>query len=315
VAQELGESVPVGPPPPDPVEASPSPSPSPRPAAAATGFAREADGEGEARAARAAAAMNIDLSTLMASNAPQERRSNWWMIAVAIVVLVASMFYALSMLRKMAGGARAPAGQAPVATVIDIDPGAVPDAPPPSAGDAGPRPLSAPAAPAGSDAFQARFMEAQALGRSNDWKGLEAMAESWSREAPGRVEPLMFLGTAQAGQYKYESAAQSYEKVLAIDPAHAVKRQLADTWLQANRPDRAAQLYKDVVATTTNDARLWNNYGAALTATGQPTQAAAALETAVRLDPTMKQAWANLGKVYEAMGDQARASAAFANSR
>jgi cytochrome c-type biogenesis protein CcmH/NrfG len=56
---------------------------------------------------------------------------------------------------------------------------------------------------------------------------------------------------------------------------------------------------------------VWNNYGAALSGMGGSSRRAAALETAVRLDPAFKQAWMNLGNLYQQMGDQARATAAF----
>ena len=70
-----------------------------------------------------------------------------------------------------------------------------------------------------------------------------------------------------------------------------------------------------MVVDAPKDARVWNNYGAALAAAGQHAQAVAALETSVRLDPSFKQAWTNLGNVYQSMGDSARATAAFTNAR
>ena len=85
--------------------------------------------------------------------------------------------------------------------------------------------------------------------------------------------------------------------------------------MQEKKFPEALAIYKEMTQATPDDARLWNNYGAALSGAGQQSQAAAALENSVRLDPGFKQAWTNLGNLYQQMGDRTKAAAAFANAR
>jgi tetratricopeptide (TPR) repeat protein len=174
-----------------------------------------------------------------------------------------------------------------------------------------------PAAAAGSEEdLQVRSVAAQKLQNAGDWAGLSAYAQAWLQAQPERNEPLLLLGTAETRLGNHEQAIAAIQKVLAREPGHAgAQALLAEAYLQAQRFAEAAALYAKLVAVSADDARLWNNYGAALNASGQQAQAVAALETAVRLDPSFKQAWTNLGNVYQSRGDTARASAAFANAR
>jgi Flp pilus assembly protein TadD len=325
VATMLGEAVPVGPPPPEPSVAPAAPPP--RPVATAT---LDPGVSNEERAARAAAAMNIDLTALMASNAPVQKRSSsgWIWPTLAVVGLIAALFMGLNMMRKIKPG-HAPAGPDKVEVVVegaqDGQQALVPDAP----GTSGTRnaqvPVadgSAPVAEAAEEGgtqdplFSTRFAQAEAMKNANDWPSLATHAKSWSEAQPELDEPLHFLGMANAMMGKYADAEVAFRKVLARSPDDAgVRSLLADTYLQEKKFEEAVTLYKDMVVATPSDSRLWNNYGAALNGAGQPAQAAAALENAVRLDPSFKQAWTNLGNLYQSQGDTARASAAFANAR
>jgi tetratricopeptide (TPR) repeat protein len=311
VAQMLGVAVPAGPPPPEPGESPPPPLPPPPMAAA---VAR--DPASEERAIRAAAAMNIDVAALMASSAPTQRRSVWLLPTVLGLVMVVALMLGLSMLRKLkapgAASAAPVATQAP-STPVDGDAAYIPPAtaePPPALVSNG-APASAP-----DPLFDAELARAQALQNARDWAGLLRYAQDWVGSRPQRTEPLFFLGAAHAGLGQHAQAVESLQTVVARDPANQQARLLlADNYLQSERWTDASALYKQMVADSPSDARLWNNYGAALNASGQPAQAVAALETAVRLDPSFKQAWTNLGNVYQSTGDSARASAAFANAR
>jgi len=310
VARSIGENEPVGPPPPEPEE---TPAPAiPDVARAALASGMTPDPASEERAARAAAALKIDMAAMMASSATPSRRSNMWMIVIGSIALVASLFFALSMAKKMK--------PKPVDTVESVHTTVVAD----RGGDAGPAAGVETAVQGAADmsqkddsdqVFEEHFAKARALNDAKDWAALEVMADAWAKDQADRTEPLQFLGVAQASQGKYELAAQSFEKILAMDPASSVKGMLADTYMQAQQPGKAATLYEQMLKSRPNDARLWNNFGAALNLSAQPTQAITALENAVRLDPSMKQAWTNLGNLYQAQGDQAKAQAAFANAK
>jgi tetratricopeptide (TPR) repeat protein len=322
VAQQLGETAPVGPPPPEVTE-SPTPLPSMAagvaPAAASAPAAR--DPAAEERAARALAAMNIDFAALAKSGAPANKRAGWLLPAVAVIALVAMMFVGLGMLRKMSmrpGGAAA-ASQEPI---VDVDPALAPggNMPPRNAQLPGAEPVPGDAGEAGEGPaeaeFHARFQRANALQEAGDWSGLAEHARAWAAAQPDRIEPQHFLGIAYSRLGDHQQAAEALSKVLQRDPTQEGARMLlADTYLQSLRWSEAAAIYKQIVATQPENSRVWNNYGAALAGMGEQQQAQAALETAVRLDPTFKQAWANLGNLYNQMGDSARAQAALSRSK
>jgi cytochrome c-type biogenesis protein CcmH/NrfG len=317
VATMLGESAPVGPPPPEITEA-----PTPLPSMAA-GVVK--DPAAEERAARAMAAMNIDFAALAASSAPPKARAGWVLPVIAVIALVAMLFVGLGMLRRMGStGTSKTTGTTTQAGAELVDapgggPGAgvgtrnaqLPDANAPPAEDGG----EAAESPEDAD-FHARFQRANALQEAGDWNGLVAHAQAWSVAQPGRIEPQHFLGIAYSRLGNHQMAAEALTKVLQQDPTQdGARALLADTYLQAQRWTEAAAIYKQLVAATPTNSRVWNNYGAALNGMGQPAQAAAALETAVRLDPGFKQAWMNLGQTYQELGDGSKAAAAFANAK
>jgi tetratricopeptide (TPR) repeat protein len=280
--------------------------------------------ENEERAARMAAAMNIDIASMMASSAPEKKRSGWMLPTIVGVGLIAMLFVGLGMLRKMAatsGGSGIPSHSVERMPDSDAPDGRLDSAqatadqlegarrvPTPQAG--------APTSGSGDPQFNTRLTQAETMKNAGSWDELARHARTWSEMDSDRVEPLHYLGMAYAQQGNYVQAEEALRRALSKDPQNAnVRALLADTYLQANRFAEAAAMYKEMVAASPNDSRLWNNYGAALNGAGQQAQAVAALETAVKLDPSFKQAWTNLGNLYTSMGDQARASAAFANAR
>jgi len=306
VAAMLGENVPAGPAPPELTE-MPTPLPS-----MATTVAKEAD---EARAAKAAAALNIDIAALMATSAPAQRRSGWLLPVIVVVVMVMLLLVGLNMLRKMGAAATqesAEYGPTPIDGPIVTN---AADAPVPVGTDAAPAPgAAAPSAP--DPIFEEHLTRAQALQDTRNWAGLVEFSREWAQAQPDRNEPYQYLGVAYSGLGDYKLAIEPLQKVYARDPDNAPARSLlADAYLQSERWTEAAGMYKQMVVVAPKDARLWNNYGAALNASGQQMQAVAAMETAVSLDPAFKQAWTNLGNLYQSMGDTERASAAFANAR
>jgi tetratricopeptide (TPR) repeat protein len=321
VATMLGESVPVGPPPPpEPSPAPSQPTPSPGATPVATGQPADPAGTAEERAARAAAAMNIDLATLMASNAAARKQSSWLIPGIAFLVLVVMLFVGLGMLRKLGSGAK------PAQATIEMEEVA------PTGSGAGfeervqqpesaaraievPTGTSAPATDNNST-FVAFMSKAEELKGASNWSALVAHAREWSEAQPDRDEPLQYLAYGYTSQGSYVQAEEVLKRILGRHPDSAEARALlADNYLQAQRYDEAVLFYKQAVTATPNDARMWNNYGTALNGAGQKDQAAVALETAVKIDPTLKQAWNNLGNVYRSLGDEPRAAAAFANAR
>lgn len=273
------------------------------------------------RAAKAIAAMNIDFAALAASSAPR-KSSGWLLPVIAGVALIAMLFVALNMLRKMGpGGGKAPPAEETL--VLDADTGrlapadSVPPelrtAPPPQAGASPQAMVPAQGVPGAHD--QVWFQRADQLTTLRDWKGLLEHATQWTRSQPERVEAWQALGLANARLGNVDQASAAFERVLLADPTNIHARSvLAEAYLAGQHWAEAADAYKQLVAAAPNDSRLWNNYGVALGRVGQATQAAAALETAVKIDPGFREAWNNLGQVYQAQGDSARAAAAFAQA-
>jgi Flp pilus assembly protein TadD len=315
VAGLLGESVPVGPPPPAPVEPPPVPaSPLPSPGA---GISREAAAfaatglTAEERAARAAAAMNIDIASLMVSNVPAKKESSGWLLPVlGALFLLVLLFLGPNMMRKL--GSANPGIPAMATTDVPdaselADPAAAPLQPSlPDAGRAG----------RADPQFETRFAQAEAMKNARAWTELAAHAQAWAQAQPELDEPLHYYGLSQAMLGDFGRAEEAFRKVIARRPDDKeVQALLADTYLQERKFPEALSLYKEMTVTMPDDARVWNNYGAALNGIGQGEQAAAALENAVRLDPGFKQAWTNLGNLYQSRGEKAKADAAFARAR
>ena len=319
VAEMIGETAPVGPPPPEPEpSAEPVPPSSsslpPRPPVAG---AVPPDVDREARAARAAAAMNIDIAALMATSAPAKKRQPWLVPTLAVLVMVVLMLVGLNMVRKMKpppSDVSVPGVPMPDTALVNAN-AAAPSADP-AVFDA-PQAAEAAASPDEQDGlFNAQLVQAEKLKNAKDWSGLGAFAKSWSESQPDRNEPLQYLAVAYTSQSNFAQAEAVLKQLLARDPGSPATRMLlADTYMQSRRYDEAVAIYKAMTSESPNEARVWNNYGAALNATGQPAQAIAAVENAVRIDPGFKQAWANLGNLYQATGDSAKASAAFARAR
>ena len=70
----------------------------------------------------------------------------------------------------------------------------------------------------------------------------------------------------------------------------------------AGRPAEALAQYGEAIAIDANDRRSHHNVGLLLAGASRMDEAAAHLETALRLDPGMKDAAASLGAVYGALG-------------
>jgi Tfp pilus assembly protein PilF len=75
--------------------------------------------------------------------------------------------------------------------------------------------------------------------------------------------------------------------------------------------ERSKQLYDRAIKVGPASAALYNNYGALLTAMGNPTDAVAMLRLALTYDQSYANAWVNLGNAQDALGDHAAAVAAF----
>lgn len=324
VAALLEVPAPVGPPPPElpPVAVAVSPAATPGADAPAAAAAAKPAPVLDERAAKAIAAVQMELATRNTGRGNGESRPAWLVPVVIVVLLVATLFYALSMLRKM----KPPPSDAEVGAIAASAPHAPPSLAQDPAEIAQAQAYAAAQAQASASeagdvqqdaATRERYQRAQLLAKNDDWHGLLAHASAWTQAEPGSGQARRLLAIAHARLGDYAKSADAYNQLLLLEPGNAnAKGELADVYLGAERWQEAADLYKALVAgERANDARLWNNYGMALGRTGQDAQAVAALETAVRLDPAFKQAWSNLAEVYEAAGDATRAAAARANAR
>ena len=74
---------------------------------------------------------------------------------------------------------------------------------------------------------------------------------------------------------------------------------------------RAKQLYDQAIKMGPVTAPLYNNYGALLTALGNPRDAIAVLRMALSLDRSFTNAWVNMGNALDAVGDHGGAVGSF----
>jgi tetratricopeptide (TPR) repeat protein len=116
------------------------------------------------------------------------------------------------------------------------------------------------------------------------------------------------LGTACQMQNKLNEALESYFVAETLDStAYAVKANIAATLQSLGRTDEALAYYQRALPHATNDAGLYNNYGALLGIMGRHDEEFHWLTEALNIQPLLGPALINLAGHYQDEGDLAQA--------
>ena len=139
----------------------------------------------------------------------------------------------------------------------------------------------------------------QSLGRFD--VAVEAYQEA-IRLNPDDAEARLNLGTALGRLGRSEEAIAELEAALRLDPRSlAARRNLGIALLRSGRIDAGLALFRETV-TLAPDASTWLDLGHALESVGRYDEAIAAIEQAIRLDPSRTDARASLDRVRRQKG-------------
>lgn len=116
--------------------------------------------------------------------------------------------------------------------------------------------------------------------------------------------------TAAAGARKPPERTTQPGKPAAGNDSRPME-ELAFSLYRAGRLEEAAEAYRRALATSPDQAALWNNLGAILNRLGRPGEALEALDRALATEPTFAQAHLNRGHALWELGDRAGAIEAY----
>lgn len=129
--------------------------------------------------------------------------------------------------------------------------------------------------------------EADVLGDRGDYAAAETVLSAAQARTQGNPELANQLALAQAEQGKTDQAEATLRAAAERNPElrAVLERNLAQIYLDAGQPSRAAATLAPLLETDPQDASLYTLYGVALGRAGQYSQALNALDEALRLDP------------------------------
>ena len=103
------------------------------------------------------------------------------------------------------------------------------------------------------------------------------------------------------------AAQQSFRTLFAADPDSAfVHRAQAEIYAEAQQPDKAVEEYQAALKRSPNDPELYEALGDALQKISHTTEASAAYESELKINPQSAIALYNLGKIQVQTGDPAK---------
>jgi tetratricopeptide (TPR) repeat protein len=118
---------------------------------------------------------------------------------------------------------------------------------------------------------------------------------------PGAERPRLQLAIALKDLNQAQKSAKVYQDVRATEQANLLKNQFttqgakANQLLAAGQAGQAAEVYRQMLQIQPHDAHTYYNLSLALDLEGEPSAERQALETAIKLDPTLAQARSKLG--------------------
>ncbi len=127
------------------------------------------------------------------------------------------------------------------------------------------------------------IIEAELLSRTQDFAGAETVLQNALAQNPGNPDLVNALAIAQSAQGKIEEAKATFSSVN-TDPDAQLN--LARLLISVGQAQAALDTLTPLVQATPNSAELQALYGLALRGTGKTTEAAAAFDQALALEPT-----------------------------
>ena len=126
---------------------------------------------------------------------------------------------------------------------------------------------------------------------------LSAALELEKPDDPNRSIVLSRLGEAYEGMGKWQEAADTYQKAIALKPDTAANyNNLGNDLAKVGKVDDARAAYEKYVQLNPNDAALaWRNFGTVLYNSNRMKEAIDPLQKATTLDPKNATAWLLLG--------------------
>ena len=161
------------------------------------------------------------------------------------------------------------------------------------------------------DVTQVQYLIGMILGTQGRFPEAAAALERAVTLNPRYVPARFRLALAYLRLDRYDRAERALQTVIEDEPRNvSAHHNLAAIAYSRGDFERAEKLERQAVAINPDYFEAWNTLGAIQVVTKRPSEAIAALNTAIRLNPTSGQAHYNLALAFRANGDADRASEA-----
>ena len=144
---------------------------------------------------------------------------------------------------------------------------------------------------------------AEALEKTKDWQGLQALAERWTKVESGNSVAWVALGEAFQNNGESAKAIGAYRHALRTNPQTEVAwDDLGSAYADVHQYLRAVDAEQHALRINQNDENAWNNLGADYDGQRQYRQAISAYRQALLINPQNELVWHNLGRAYNSAG-------------
>jgi tetratricopeptide (TPR) repeat protein len=152
---------------------------------------------------------------------------------------------------------------------------------------------------------------AQTQDGSNRVQGIAQLESAIARHRPAQAQFYVELGDALSAEGETERALPYYREAAQRRPSAPNLRRLAVALRALDQPQEAADTVLKGLADAPADYASWHELGLIRTAQGRDSDAVAAFEKALTLNPDLPETQNNLGAVWLRRGDPGRAESAF----
>ena len=160
-------------------------------------------------------------------------------------------------------------------------------------------PFSESAPPISAGSSFVFLYKAVELEEAEDWNGMLAHCQKWTKAEPENADAWFSLGLAYSDLGRYDDAIAANREALRINSEDtAAWNNLGSTYNNLGRPDDAIAAYREAVRINPEHASAWYGLGIAYIELGRYDDAIAANREAVRINPEDAPAWINLGFAY-----------------
>ena len=150
------------------------------------------------------------------------------------------------------------------------------------------------------------LIQAISAGRRGDENQNDALRRKLTEIAPGDWHVHFDLGQQLTASRKFDEAAASYQKAVALNPkAGTAYNSLGYAELAQNRPEQAIAAFKRYAETNPTEPNPSDSLGEALIRAGRFEEAEAAFAQALKISPSFFGAWEGIAKARAMRGDWA----------